>query len=690
MEYRREIDGLRAVAVVPVVLFHAGVETVGGGFAGVDVFFVISGFLITSLILHERAAGAFTLAGFYERRARRILPALLLVILVCVPFAYLWMLPEELGSFNASLLGALLSGSNFVFYFQSGYFDQAAELKPLLHTWSLGVEEQFYILFPLLFLFLLARGRTLTIATLAGLIAASFFLAQLGGNLEPRQAATAGGWSWWATPSYGFFLLPTRAWELLLGSLLAVMQFQRGEWFELRRQWLTRELASLTGLGLMLYAFVAFDEATPFPSVYTLVPTIGAALVIAFARQGTLVYRLLASRPFVATGLISYSLYLWHHPLFAFARIWSPDALGTPVFLALAVVAVLLAALTWWVIERPFRNRAAIRLPLLIGSAAGASALLVAFFVAGVTTKGFAYRFDTDEFVPKTGRLVANHHCRRDKSEAWNNACVYGDGEPRVAIIGDSHARSIVKPLAAALSTKGLAVVDMHVAGCLPVRNFLRANTGDRCRRQDDAFDYLLRTETIDTVVIVARWATKFENSRFNNLEGGIEFGSDTQLYPDLARIGRSITIEEALAAVVQELAGARKKVVLVYPIPEVGWDVPPYMAKLKRLGMLDGDISTSYVVFLERNRRVIEALDAIPDALVASRVHPKSLFCNTVRQGRCMASIGLKALYSDTNHLNGYGASFVAETIASQISPAALQTQSGAAAGKAKGAGGE
>ncbi len=671
MEYRREIDGLRAVAVLPVVLFHAGVELFSGGFAGVDVFFVISGFLITSLILHEQAAGTFTLARFYERRARRILPALLLVVLACTPFAYLWMMPDEVKSFSASVLGTLLSGSNFVFYFQSGYFDHAAELKPLLHTWSLAVEEQFYILFPLLFVFLLRRGRQWTFWVLVLIFVVSLFLAQAGGNFEARQSSYVGSWSWWASPSYGFFLLPARAWELLIGALLAVQRFYHPEWFAARGRGL-REAGSLTGLALVLLSFVLFTSATPFPSIYTLVPTVGTALVIAFAERGTIVNRLLASAPFVGLGLVSYSFYLWHHPLFAFARIWSPSAPGTPVFLALAVVALILAVGTWYFVERPFRDRNRISTPFMLRSVAVACVVLVAFFAASRTTRGFDYRFPKGEFFASSGSGVAlaNQGCRRDKFEPWDKACVFGAGVPRVAIVGDSHAAAMVGPLAMALQTRSISLVDLHVTGCLPVRNFLRANTGDRCRRQDDAFDYLIRSPQIDTVVIVARWATKFENSRFNNKEGGIEFGSDTQLYPDVARIGRPITIDEALIEIVAELGKAGKKIVIVYPIPEVGWDVPNYMSKLKQRGLLKDDISTSYDVFRERTRRVYAALDGLPDTVVTGRVYPETHFCNTVRPGRCMASLGFKALYNDTNHLSGMGATFVAESIVEKIAP--------------------
>lgn len=205
-EYRREVDGLRAVAVVPVMLFHAGFQEFGGGFVGVDVFFVISGYLITTIILGELKRGSFSIATFYERRARRILPALFFVMAMCIPFAWCWLLPSDMEEFAKSLRAVSIFGSNILFAQKSGYFDTAAELKPLLHTWSLAVEEQFYVLFPLLLMLMWRFGKKWTVILLVLIAAASLGVAH--GNVFDDPAAT-------------FFLLPTRVWELALGSFVA-------------------------------------------------------------------------------------------------------------------------------------------------------------------------------------------------------------------------------------------------------------------------------------------------------------------------------------------------------------------------------------------------------------------------------------------------------------------------------------
>jgi peptidoglycan/LPS O-acetylase OafA/YrhL len=206
MEYRREIDGLRALAVLPVILFHAGFTTFSGGFVGVDVFFVISGYLITTIILTELEQGTFSIVNFYERRARRILPALFVMMLACLPFAWFWLLPEDMKDFSQSLLAVSVFASNILFWRESGYFDSAAELKPLLHTWSLAVEEQYYMLFPLFLMATWRFGRRWILGSLIAVALASLALAQWGSLVKP--AAT-------------FYLLPTRVWELLIGAFAA-------------------------------------------------------------------------------------------------------------------------------------------------------------------------------------------------------------------------------------------------------------------------------------------------------------------------------------------------------------------------------------------------------------------------------------------------------------------------------------
>ncbi len=338
MDYRKEIDGLRALAVLPVILFHAGFETFSGGFVGVDVFFVISGYLITTIILAELEQGKFSIANFYERRARRILPALFLVMLACIPFAWVLLTPADLNSFAKSLVAVPLFVSNIFFWRDGGYFETAAELKPLLHTWSLAVEEQYYVLFPLFLMLFWKLGKRWIFVSLGLVFVASIAIAQ---------------WGAYAQPTAAFFLLPTRGWELLIGAFAAFYLSQANR-KDLGR--ITSEVAGWLGVALILYAVFAYSKATPFPGLYALVPTLGTVLIILFSTQQTTVGKFVGNKAFVGVGLISYSAYLWHQPVLAFARHWSKE-LDKFTLLLLVAFVLTIAYFSWRFIERPFRAK---------------------------------------------------------------------------------------------------------------------------------------------------------------------------------------------------------------------------------------------------------------------------------------------------------------------------------------------
>jgi len=379
MFYRREIDGLRAVAVLPVIIFHAGFEVFSGGYVGVDVFFVISGYLITSILIGELERGEFSVARFYERRARRILPALFFVMLACLPFAYFWMLPSQLKDFGQSIVAVVFSASNILFWQEEGYFSASAELKPLLHTWSLAVEEQYYLLFPLLLLLLWRLGRSRVFWIVLSIAILSLLLSE---------------WGWRNEPSANFYLAPSRAWELLGGSICAFLTMGREQ--------RTSNPLSAAGLLLIVFSIFYYDASTPFPSLYALAPVGGTMLIILFAGKTTWVSRLLSTAPFVGIGLISYSAYLWHQPLFAFARLRSVAQPSQLLMAGLAVIAMLLAWGTWRFVEQPFRKGAKSVLVSQRSVFAASAAVGAVFIALGVTAhigKGFEWRFDMPQHV---------------------------------------------------------------------------------------------------------------------------------------------------------------------------------------------------------------------------------------------------------------------------------------------------
>ncbi|MCK5877582.1 MAG: acyltransferase [Candidatus Marithrix sp.] len=375
MMYRSEIDGLRAIAVIPVILFHAGFSTFSGGFVGVDIFFVISGYLITTIILTEMEQGTFSLVKFYERRARRILPALYIVILVSLPFAWFLSLPNEMKDFSQSLVAVSSFSSNILFWYESGYWDTAGELKPLLHTWSLAVEEQYYVLFPL-FLMLMWHYRKRWILGSFTIIAVI--------------SLAAAQWGAYHNPSATFYLLPTRGWELAIGAGIAfyfLYRKQTIQTFLLHRS--VNELLGLLGLLMIGYGIFVFDEKTPFPSFYALIPTIGTGLIILFASSKTITGRLLSTKLLVLIGLISYSAYLWHQPLLAFARQGTVNDLSSTTYAILAFLSLPLAYLSWRFIEKPFRTKDVFSQKEIFLFFSIGSVLFITIGLAGHFTKGF-------------------------------------------------------------------------------------------------------------------------------------------------------------------------------------------------------------------------------------------------------------------------------------------------------------
>jgi len=482
VKYRKEIDGLRAVAVLPVIFFHAGIGLFSGGFVGVDVFFVISGYLITTIILTEKDAGTFTITGFYERRARRILPALFYVMFACTPFAWSWMTPSQLSNFAESFVSVSLFYSNIWFWADSGYFEIAAELKPLLHTWSLAIEEQYYLFFPIFILALWPFGKKLTVSLLILVSAISLFLAQWGSVNYP--AAT-------------FYLLPTRVWELLLGSLTAFYLLYRHEKTNTKLPPLAGEALSFLGLIFIVYAIIAFNETTPFPSFYALLPTVGTALIILFGTSQTFTGRILSNRLLVGIGLVSYSAYLWHHPLFAFARIRSISEPSSELMLALGFLTLPMAYLSWKYVEKPFRNRQAYDRKFVFASSLTGMAAVICVGILVILSNGFDNRLSSSQraAVAQVDKLYKERKVRvRSDTCHYNNFSEQGidhfllqwdcwDNDEEsiglqrtpVVVVGDSFSADV----AASLRSNGYLVLQLGGADCSLDPNLML----ERCAR---------------------------------------------------------------------------------------------------------------------------------------------------------------------------------------------------------------
>ncbi|RWK60067.1 acyltransferase family protein [Mesorhizobium sp.] len=508
MKYRRDIDGLRAVAVLPVVLFHFGISAIPGGFTGVDIFFVISGYLITGSLLDDLERGQFSIISFYWRRARRILPALIFVTLLTCIAALFILLPSDLHEFSLSVIAASTFWSNIYFWKTSNYFSIDAELRPLLHTWSLSVEEQYYIFAPIL-MFLIYRyfaKRWLTI--LLPIILGSFVLAVM---------AT------WLAPNAGFYLLPTRVWELMLG---AVLMLKRPP--PLSNRFLM-ELVGLAGFGLLAIGFFAISESDPFPGYNALYPCLGTALLIYVGQNSpsTTATRILEVRPLVWIGLISYSLYLVHWPINAFAHYLSLQKLDPSMTVAMTVASFALAAFSWKYIEQPFRQKRSFTAPVpIFALSAGAIALLCVGGAAGALGNGFPQRFPdyAQQRIPVGD--WGNGTCFNEGSsriESWNiEDCTRTRGFPTTVLLwGDSFAAHYVSGLDANINQLQANIVEYTYAGCPPILTYFSYARPD-CMRFNQQALKVIQDAGIKTVVLSGRW-TDYEARSFDGLQQTID-----------------------------------------------------------------------------------------------------------------------------------------------------------------------
>lgn len=621
MRYRAEIDGLRALAVIPVILFHAGVSGFSGGFVGVDIFFVISGFLITGILVDDLECGKFSLAYFYERRIRRILPALFAVMVVCMPLAWWWLLPDQLLEFSESIVATLVFVSNMFFWAKSGYFETAAEEKPLLHTWSLAVEEQFYIFFPIITLYLWKYRKFSLLHSFVFLGIISFILCEIGW----REAASA-----------NFYLAPARGWELLSGAVAALIS--RGKPAS------GSNILSFIGLIAVVCAVFFYDRSTPFPSYYALVPVLGTVLVLLYGIRGTLVAALLSRKPFVMIGLISYSAYLWHQPLFAFQRVRSLHAPDEITMLGLSLLSLVLAYLSWRFIEAPFRKRELIsREKVFSILALSAGILLVGGFVGSIygSSPGLYFDWkDASECVVRNGFNDETHSARISKK------CLQENGKNFI-LIGDSHAESVSKELREVIENHSGGLVTLLRDACLPVPQTSRKPFQRACvKDKSEYWEFLSRTPA--TVVFAARWRLNLLGKRFNNGEGGIESGASGQNYV----IGdENTTLVNHLIEQIGELS-KRRDVIVFSQIPEAGWHVPHRLQRIEKYGDTELlPITTSYEVYRNENKQILEMLEQLELLDRVSVFRPEALVCDTPMKGRCLNTKEGVSLYLDDDH---------------------------------------
>lgn len=492
MKYRKEIDGLRAVAVIPVLLFHAGFELFSGGFVGVDVFFVISGYLITTLIWNEMQEERFSLVNFYERRARRILPALFFVIIVCLPFAFWLMFPYQLVDFSKSIISVNLFISNVFFWSQGGYFGGPNETFPLLHTWSLAVEEQYYMFFPLVLMFVWKKlSHRLIIGLIVFTTIVSLGFAEVGSHLHPTS---------------NFYLIPSRAWELLAGSLVAIYLVKHEQ-----PSGSMNQIGSLAGLLLILAAIFVFDDSTPFPGLWALIPVMGTVLIVLYCRPKTWVYMVLSQPAVVAVGLTSYSIYLWHQPILAFARI-QYDELSNIVLIILLLASCVMGWFSWRFVERPFRNRQKLTRKHIFGFSLVMSLSLSLFAGWIVYKDGLVNRYPAYQH-----QLVATSPIEHGRYVTGSYSKVYAKpfvtDKKKLLVIGDSFSQDFYNMILETGSFSDYEVSAVLISakcqiyyGVGDVSQNIKPRDSVFCEGNKIDEDIVAKAKTADVVVFVASW----------------------------------------------------------------------------------------------------------------------------------------------------------------------------------------
>jgi peptidoglycan/LPS O-acetylase OafA/YrhL len=608
--YRRDIDGLRSLAILPVLLYHAHVRGFSGGYVGVDIFFVISGFLITGIIAREIDAGEFSLVRFYERRARRIMPALLVMMAFVLAAASWLYLPGDFEGVPPSALMALLFLSNVWFFFNTGYFAGGAETMPLLHCWSLAVEEQFYIGFPVL-LWLIARyAPRWRVAAIAAVAAVSL------------------GWAW-ATQADGdgfaFYLLPPRAWELFAGALLAV-----GAVPELRGR-IAREAASLLGLLAIGGSVLLYDDRTVFPGLAAIPPVLGCVLLIHCA-PGTMVGRLLSLRLPVAIGLVSYSLYLWHWPVIVFTEIALDAPISGAVQIGVIAASFALAWASWRFVERPFRSPARFnRRQIFIASGAG-MAVLGAIAAVMIPLGGWAGRF-----APEVARLAAAKNDFSPNRAACMALVVGGDrpectlgadAAPSALLWGDSHGVELAWELGKEMGARGDALMQRTRGSCPPVIGYAVASDPGCAQFNAEVLERIKAAPSIRTVYLAGFWASS--------------------QYRD--RAGMAGQIEATIAA----LQAAGRKVTLIAPVPGQPFNVPRRLARAAAYG---DDVQAATSASYREESRWITSLFPRWQARGVTILDPAKAL---VDGGTTRIVAGGVPLYFDSHHLSIAGAKAV------------------------------
>ena len=662
LNYRPDIDGLRALAVISVLIYHAKFEIFGfiifkGGYIGVDIFFVISGYLITRLILFEKLIlKRFSFVNFYERRLRRLLPVLLTVVISIYPFITYFYLPIDLNNFINSINYTLIFISNFFFHYSGiEYGGTSSLLKPLLHTWSLSIEEQFYIFFPFIFVILLNfKKKILFFFILIGIVLSLVASIYLANN----------------HPSFNFYMLVSRIWELLVGSFIALYFFYSKKNFFSSHE----KKIGIFGLCLIIFSIFFFNENTKHPSLITLLPIIGTSLIILSSKKENIITKFLSNKNLVFLGLISYSLYLWHYPIFAIAR-YNNFFEDNFIKLLLIFLSLFLSIITFYFIEKKFRNFKAISRKKFYLFLASTLLIILSVFNYSLNYKINNLPKDLVNFDYRPWQKLRNDNLKICHNSEKFCKFIKKEEYPNIYILGDSHASTLMNGIKEEFVDKNEFNLITTTSSCfgMPDFNFFKGNQiiQDPCNSQH--YEKILKTISStkkNIIIISARFPLYLSNGKyFDNKQGDIERNGE-QFY-QLKSNNKITSVEQGYLNFFDKLNKISNRIIVVYPVPEVGFNVPRRIFNLMKEKKLDNlndarnmeNFTTSYEVYLSRTRKSFNLLNKLNYDI--SRIYPHKIFCN---KEKCFTVLNNQILYSDNNHLSLSGSKLINEMIIDEI----------------------
>ena len=664
--YRPDVDGLRAVAVIAVVLFHAFPKGLKAGFIGVDIFFVISGFLISSLIFKGMSENSFSVINFYARRIKRIVPALILILITCLVAGWFVLLPEEYKNLARHVSAGSLFVSNFWLWREAGYFDAAAEFKPLLHLWSLGVEEQFYLIWPTAVYFCI-RLNINVLWPIAAIMLVSFGL----------NAGLIG-----EHPVLTFYFPITRFWQLMVGSSLAYLYYRMplvagGSDKSDRLQEIDRLLSAnpnalaFIGSALIVAALLVIDNNHAYPGVWALLPTMGAFFVIAAGPRAWINRDLLSHPWLVFIGLISYPLYLWHWPLLSLARTIEGGSLAPGFIVSAVLLSVLLAYATYRFFERPVRASTGLVIPAILCGILAVLAVVgqVIYKKEGIAARMTALEFPVERHLPSVPEV---DQCRKQMPFALGLCITYptqlDPKAPTVLSIGDSHGGYLARGIYSDLTSNIVHIqfAALSAGSCLPfigVERYALTRSLDCQDIMSPALKFAVDTPAIKAVMLVGRYALYTTGNGFgvdgNRAVGENHIQPSGPLLPPTAVNYRDV-FEKGLRDTLTLLTKAGKKVIFIQQVPEIGFDPKRCIRPFRLTGAIDCGIDRKIVE--ERQQLYRQTAKAVladfPSVIV---IDPLDYFCD---KSVCVGMRGGQLMYRDHHHLNAKGTEFLAEKI--------------------------